>query len=199
MKSFSCLDEAFHHQNTCPFCDKVITRGYTQISFNGGETLVEFSLYKASITLDYHSGEIREYSTAPAFQEIATRSYPVYSCNGSAQSATRAGKELFRVICNCNDCGKYAYVLQVHVDMDLKKVIGIFLNSETFSFEKGSHLYEVKNIYATNKTEYSSFTNYELDEAKPSDKQSITLPLIPMDLSNPEKTLERIKTLIVFS
>jgi len=199
MKQFQTLDEAFHHQSNCPFCHKVITKGWAQMTFDGGETLVEFDLGKTSVTLDYKTGDLREYKTSSPFEEIATRSYPVYASNGSAHSAQRNGKELFRVICACTECSQYTYVLQIHLDMDKRRVVGIFLNSETLSIEKGTDLHEIKNVYATNKTEYSTFTNYESDDIKTNDRKSIVLPLIPMDLSNPTKTLDRIKTLVLFS
>jgi hypothetical protein len=160
---------------------------------NGGETLVEFSIGKSSLILDYNTGELKELKSA-SFEEIHTRSYPVYSSNGSAYSAQKYGKQIFGVYCSCGKCGQYGYTLQVHLDLDLGKIICIFLNSETLSFEKGSLLHEIRNIYSTGKTDYRVFDNDNVTETK-----TLTLPLIPMDLSDPDKTLERIKTLALFS
>lgn len=194
MKQFTCLDEAFRHKNDCPFCHAIITRGYTSITMNGGETLVEFQIVKSSITVDYNTGELREYKQAPAFEEIHTRYYPVYASSGSANSIQRSGKHIFGAYCSCNQCGQYAYNLQIHLDMDQGKIVGIFLNSETFSFEKGPLLYEIRSVYSTGKTHYKVFNNDADSETK-----TLVLPLIPFDLSNPDKTLERVKTLALFS
>lgn len=194
MKQFFSLNEAFSHQNDCPFCHAIITRGYASITMNGGETLVEFSIGKSTMIFDYNSGDLREYRQNNSLQEVTTHSYPVYASNGSAHSLSNAGKQLFGVYCSCNQCGQYGYTLQLHVEMGPNKIVGIFLNSETLSFEKNDFLYEIRNVYSSDKTEYKVFNNDKGSETK-----TLTLPLIPMDLSNPDKTLERIKTLAIFS
>lgn len=194
MKQFSCLNEAFSHQNDCPFCHAIITRGYASITMNGGETLVEFSIGKLTMTLDYNSGELREYKNTSSFQEVVTKSYPVYASNGSAHSVSPSGKQLFGVYCSCNQCGRYTYTLQIHIDMGLSKIVGIFLNSETLCFEEESNLYEIRNVYSSEKTEYKVFDNDAVSETK-----TLNLPLIPLDRSDPNKTLERVKTLVLFS
>lgn len=199
MTTFKTLDAAFNYRTHCPLCQEPIVKGYSSITEYDGEKTVEFDLGNTKVTIEYYGGKILEWREGSSFTEIITTGTPVYASNGSAQSLSRSGKEVFRVICCCGKCSCYAYILQVHMDMDEKRVVGVVLNSETLSFERGPLLHEIKNIYTTEKTEYTTFTNYESEDAKPHDKQTTVLPLIPMDLENPDKTLNRIKTLVLFS
>lgn len=196
---FNTLEAAFKHKTTCPFCDHTIAPGYIQMSYNGSETLVRLRLGNGTLTVDYNTGSLKSFEVPSGNYNIPTTNYPVYASNGSACYNTKSGKELFKVICHCYECSCYVYVLQVHIDWTAQKIIDIVLNSERFSLERGPVLHEIKNIYTTEKTEYTTFTNYESEDDKPNDKQTTTLPLIPMDLENPDKTLNRIKTLVVFS
>lgn len=93
----------------------------------------------------------------------------------------------------CNSCCRFDYRIQIRIDLQNKKVAGVVLNSETISWEdEDKMLHEIKNIYPVNKTYYSYFVQGAVDK-------KIDLPLVPLNLSNPKETVDRIKTLIVFS
>jgi hypothetical protein len=107
-----------------------------------------------------------------------------------------------RIGMTCDDCCQYHYLVKFVIDVGMKSIINIELNSETISIDdnKGT-VHEIKNIYPTKETEYTYFTKGDriyLDGTHVGEK-SITLPLITLDLDNPTKTLERIRTLVLFS
>jgi len=101
---------------------------------------------------------------------------------------------------HCEDCCQFAYNIQIHMDLGQKKLIEIFLNSESISVEDGRDLHEIKNIYAMKKTEYNYFPN-ELAEPQQESKYKgrIIFPLIPLNLINPMETVNRIRNLIIYT
>lgn len=94
---------------------------------------------------------------------------------------------------SCPQCCQFSYTLRLRVDLSACRLIGTFLNSETISLEDKNITHEIKNVYATGQTEYF----YTKEDSRK--EKAITLPLIPLDLDNPKKTLERIRTLLIFS
>ncbi len=184
MKQFKNLDEAFHHHHSCPFCNEPMKLGYSRLLVLESKTIVTFQVGDATIDVDYYDNDVIWHS----------------------EKSKPSKLEMFRVLTTCDSCSKYGYVLQVHVDSDVMKVIGIYLNSETFSIELGDELYEIKNLYSTGKTTYDKFdrVNIDTETVKASGwsgrrNSTISFPLIPMDINNPEKTLDRIKGLVIFS
>jgi hypothetical protein len=186
MKQFKNLDEALHYHYNCPVCGDVMKAGYSTLLVVDGKTTITFKLGDDSIAIDYYGDDIEWYSER----------------NTSSQYVL----DFFGIGVHCDLCSKYAFSIRVQADRTKNKVVNICLNSETLSIEKGEDLYEIKNIYSLERTEYDKFTKVDIDDGtvKMSGYQgrrngTITFPLIPLDLKNPEKTLERIKGLIVFS
>jgi len=179
MKQFKNLSKAFRHQVCCPFCQKQVQIGWTKLTNtyekNRNVNVVTLSTGSFVFEIDCDDNKIIE-----------------VRCEGTKLS----GLFMFSVLAFCNDCSKYGYVIQVHADLVQMKVAGVYLNSETFSIEKNDTLYEIRNVYPMKKTEYSIFRK-GTDFSDQLDKQA-ELPLIPLDLENPERTLDRIKGLIVF-
>jgi hypothetical protein len=89
----------------------------------------------------------------------------------------------------------YCFSIQVWIDLAKIAVTRIILNSERVSWEDENEvLHEIVSIHSTNKTKYSYIYP---DTSK--DDGIITLPLIPIDVSNPKDAVTRIRKLIVFS
>lgn len=106
----------------------------------------------------------------------------------------------------CASCYQYSYVAQILADIAKKEVVDIVLNSEYISVEdEDGLLHEIKNVYPLNTTEYTYFDVNKYCEESESDieytgyDKTITIPLVPLDLACPEKTVQRIRNLIVFS
>lgn len=186
MKQFKNLDEAFHYHSTCPVCSGTMKTNYSQLLTSDGKTTIVFQLKDDSIEADYYGDDIKWYS------ERSTNSQYVL--------------DFFGISIVCDGCSKYSYTLRVCADRPKEKITSIHLNSESLSVEKNDELHEIKNIYSIKRTEYVKFTKVEEHTEVLSmsgwlsrRNGSISLPLIPLDLSNPEKTIDRIKGLIVFS
>lgn len=94
--------------------------------------------------------------------------------------------------CMNRDCSQYSYVLQMWINLDMKRVTEVYLNSEFIAFDEGQITHELKNIYTTGKTIY---TYYDEDGSM----KSIPLPLVELNVSKPSETLERVKNLLIFS
>lgn len=186
MIQFKNLDEAFHHHYKCPMCGDVMTAAYSTLLVNQGKTTITFKLGDDSVVADYYGDDIEWFS------ERNTNSQYVL--------------DFFGVSIRCDGCSKYGYTIRVKADRSKKKIIDIVMNSESLSIEKDEDLYEIKNIYSLGRTEYDKFTKVDVDDGtvKMSGWQgrrngTVVLPLIPLNLDDPEKTLDRIKGLIVFS
>ena len=92
---------------------------------------------------------------------------------------------------DCKKCSQYGYVLQVHADMESRKICGLYLNSEWITVENDGVVYEIKDNYATQKTYYSCYSDKKDQHAE--------IPLIPLNVQSPFETVDRAKKLLVFS
>jgi len=93
---------------------------------------------------------------------------------------------------DCKQCMQYAYTLQLRFDLTDLVVESAILNSEFVSIEDGENVHEIRNVYTMNKTEYSHINRKKRHN-------TLQLPLVSDDLSNPQEVLNRIKKLIIFS
>lgn len=100
---------------------------------------------------------------------------------------------------SCSKCKQYNYVLQLLVKLDPLCLTDIVFNSETCIFQdylRGER-WELKNVYTTQKTIYTHFAEPVLNTLIREAGQE--LPLLPLDRSEPNKTLERVKNLLIFT
>jgi hypothetical protein len=106
------------------------------------------------------------------------------------------GKLFESLTIGCQNCHQFSYVVQVVIDGTAMRVEHLFLNSEFISWSEKEITHEIKNIYPTGKTEYSrsaSIGKSHLIDC------NISIPLIPLNLTNPVETMDRIKKLNLFS
>lgn len=175
MKEFKNLQEAFDYRTLCPFCEKQISPGWHSISFEeGGHYIVTLISGSTSFRIGLIDNKVYQMSD-PSIMN---------------------GTFIFRVVSVCSHCTKYSHVIQVHVDIGTMKAIGFFLNSELVHVEDSSRRYEINNIYATEKTKMTTYYTLLSQSHPPID--SVEMPLIPLDMKAPLKTVERIKSLLVF-
>ena len=138
--------------------------------------------------------------------------YPVFGYTG--HSGSYAGSPVYQQIAfngavyvglavNCQDCCQYGFGLKIILDTNGKGQgqITTELNSEMLSIESkgGDTVHEIKNIYPTNQTVYTCFTGSPKRTSLCWNDKTLTLPLVPLDVYDPDKTLKRIKNLVIFS
>lgn len=186
MIEFKNLDEAFRHHTNCPVCGEKMKANYSELHTSDGKTVIVFKLKDDLIEVDYYGDDVKWFT---------------HEKNVNPQYVL----DFFGISITCDDCSKYGYTLKICADRTNNKVTSIHLNSESLSIEKDKELYEIKNIYSLNRTEYIKFTKVEehtevLSMSGWLSKRdgTVSLPLIPLDLDNPEKTVERIKGLVIF-
>ena len=104
------------------------------------------------------------------------------------------GVSMVGLTIKCNQCLGYSMTLNVRCKRkkDGDRIESVAVNSEEVSIEVDDVLYEIRNVYGTNKTEYSSFVGKE-------DKVQSAFPLITDNLDNPYALLAKIQKLIAFS
>ena len=212
MKQFASLTDGLNYVTVCPMCHTPtdindldadlmpISVPYETPHNKDLKGKLQFDLYDTDIlNLDIETG------TAELIRDAMMSSY-----NTSQMYA--GGTLLVRLGVDCNDCCQYNYLLQLHIDLTKMALIKTVLDSETLSIEKGDVVHEIKNSYVKDETMYyivnrsrslatqmTSDGMQEIQQLTDTVDKSITLPLFPLDLLNPEETLQRITKLIVFS
>jgi len=199
MIQFQSLNQAFEYHKCCPSCGShlIVDSGdfAERVEYSDGHQCQRFAF-----RMDYKYDDVLYINTFTNEVEFRlTRSLheePVYGGgHRSGQTPTYKsydGMWYQGIITSCHECCQFSYTLQLQVDLGRPKVIGIILNSETISLDDKGVTHEIRNTYTTKQTEYYRTTL----SAK---EKTITLPLIPLDFNDPKKTLDRIKTLLIFS
>lgn len=201
---FPSLSAGLDYHTHCPVCsspmkinelDAQITHKYER---DGGltRTLTWHCDGRDTLTVDL---DTHEFSLS-----VKSDTIPVYGSRAGALNynfSSFSGLMYNGLRISCNTCCQYEYCLKVICDIDAEKkgTLKVELNSETLSIEDnvGMLLHEIRNIYSCNRTEYMLYTK-DHTSTRWEDK-TITLPLIPLNTSNPTETLQRIKTLVLFS
>lgn len=93
---------------------------------------------------------------------------------------------------SCTNCHMYDYTLQLFVNLDYWKVTKAILNSEFVTIDEGEHVYEIKNVYTLEKTEYTHI-------AQGIHGKTLILPLVSNSMKRPKDVLKRVKSLLLFS
>lgn len=196
MKQFKNLLEVLQYHSKCPFCSGKMSAGWDMAyDENSVKAYLKFGL--TTLTVDCYNNNIIECRQTSSYNHLPAIGGMVSQYMGSSLSDLSAkGIDIRRLNISCESCSKYSYLIQVHISIEHGRLIALVLNSESASIEEGAKLYEVKNIYTTEKTEMSTFHTHLSQQRGALDK--VELPLVPLDLQNPLKTVERIKNLIVF-
>lgn len=197
MKHFKNLHEAIQYHERCPFCaGKMVTDMDMTYDENTLKAYLKFGTSK--VIVDCVTNDIIQYSEYSATDTTYSIGcdIPMVTKMSSLPGLITNGVNYRKINVTCDDCFKYGYMVQVLLSLDSRKIIGLVLNSETVSIENEAKLYEIKCIYTTEKTEMSTFHTHTSKQRGPLDK--VEFPLVPLDLQNPMKTVERIKNLLVF-
>lgn len=198
MKQFKNLFEVLNYHSKCPFCSGKMSAGWDMAyDENSVKAYLKFGL--TTLTVDCYNNNIiecRQTSNNNTIYGIGGIGPAVQYVGSSLSDLSSHGIDIRRLNISCDGCSKYSYLIQIHISLEHGRVVALVLNSESASIEEGAKLYEIKNIYVTEKTEMSIFHTHTSQQRGALDK--IELPLVPLDLQNPLKTVERIKNLLVF-
>lgn len=197
MKQFKNLLEAVGHNHYCPFCEDKMSTDIDSV-YDENVHKAYFKFGSSKVIVDCVTNDIIQYSEGSSVETTygIGCDVPIVQKTLSLPGLITNGINYRKINITCGDCCKYGYLVQVLISLEHRKIVGYFLNSETISVEEGAKLYEIKNIYATGKTEMSTFHQHLSKQRGTLDK--VDLPLVPLDFKNPMKTIERIKNLLVF-
>lgn len=209
MKEFRTIQDALDYRVECPICN-------SRLCIDKNEVDMRLDTDYKRPTLTWSSPDSKlciDLETNAVLSYTLTRSMsPVYGIGSNAPLSYIAGQNrinitsdghlMERIVVGCEDCHQYYYVLQVVVQTKPARLEALFLNSEFLAIDERGTTHEIRNVYSFEKTEYNRFINRADDTHTTSHyigDNTVSLPLIPLDLENPHKTLERIKTLVLFS
>jgi hypothetical protein len=196
MISFTSLNKALAYRTICPFCD-------SHLEINDRDLASIDYVYDAwdepKYVLSFYMGSNNDdliKITLPS-EEVEINFSTPKSTFGTTASMTQlitSGRIYHRLVKDCKRCCQYSFTLQVvfYVEAPNAYIGNVHLNSECISVEDGKLVHEIKNVYSTEKTEYSSFS-------KDGSTREAVLPLIPMDVKNPNDMISRIRKLLIFS
>lgn len=181
IKFFKKIRDGINHLTHCPFChsELFINEKEHSISQKKGHPILTFNLIGEDLLhININTDEI----IVDLNQTISSHGYFNYGTNYHG----------INIECTNVDCSLFDFTIQLQTNLDKNKINHIILNSERVSYEdKEGMLHEIKNVYTNNTTEYTFYTETESKTKK--------IPLVPLDFSDPEHTIQRIKKLIIFS
>ena len=206
MKQFRTIQDALDYQVYCPMCSArlEIGRGKVDILIDkyDNHTTLSWSSYDSKLVIDLETNSLISYSLTRDMSPVygIGSNSPVSHVPGRSSNLTTDGHIIERILVGCERCFQYEYIVQVVVGFKESRIVGLFLNSEFLTIDEKGSTHEIRNVYSFGKTEYNRFVSKAEDiYATAVGNDTIILPLIPLDLEQPYKTLERIKTLILFS
>lgn len=177
--NFESLLKALQHHPFCPLCQSSLTPDCRSFS-------------PAHLTINIG------YTDAPLRINLETQ-----DIDWEDPLETYVGAYLNFLTLDCRNCLKFGYVLLLTFDLNIPTLTSIRLDSESILWgDAHNTLHEVKSRYPSETSQYSVFpdfkdiTVFNLNYHK---EDSITLPFIPINFSQPEETIQRAQTMAVFS
>lgn len=209
MKRFSSLLDGVHYMIGCPLCSKTMSYDFAGVTLAAkvsrygdifhelifdlnSRDYVKINMETEEVILEYNKSFI-DYSYVTSGNSPASYISPpanYYPIND--------GVLFLRLSKSCEACCQYTYTLGIQADVQKCVVLHTFLNSEHLTLEEdlGSTVYEIRNVYTTGQTEYRTICRKDNSQGT---NKPLSLPLVPMDLTDPKATLARVKKLVVFS
>jgi hypothetical protein len=178
MKQFSTFLNAIEYHKSCVLCDSKMDINDRDLATDIG---YEFRENKQKVSFFVFSNRDDTVTIDPETNEVE------FSLKNIAGGIFYHGLTI-----DCKSCCQFSYVIQVRIDLSKRILLGTSLNSETLSIEDSEMVHEIKNIYATKKTEYTYFP-------KDGSSKRATFPLVSLNLINPKETIGRLRKLLIFS
>jgi hypothetical protein len=203
MKSFYNIDEVLNYRRHCPQknCGHGIFGDVMTLTYEERGRTAGFTIGDSTLIVDCASNKIVSYSETQklsAVYGIGSGSVHGLGPNRHLWTLSNNGTDMFALHMSCNKCSLYGFTVQVAVSLKQGTLLGLHLNSEFTSVKQGAKVHKINNVYAVDPgiTEMTIYHEHLSSQHPPLDK--VQLPLIPLDVDNPEKALERIKKLLVF-
>lgn len=174
-------------------------RGYGDYHSVITYTLIENG-YKDHFTINVVNNEITRQTEIEIEDQIVGAGLGSQTFKPSVPSSPVAsGYQYLSLGVACKSCHKYDYTVQLILCVKPLAIARIILNSERLVFQEGewSERRELRNVYTTKKTVYSYFPEPKLGFIRNELKQDF--PLLPINREDPNKTLERVKNLLIFT
>ena len=197
---FYNLDEAFSYQRSCPLCREGIYPVEANLKYELDGVKADFTVGDSTFQVNCYSNELTYHSRRSQHDQMVTFGAPqsYIGMTRSSHGLNKGGTDIFKMEMRCHNrqFERYLYVVQVHISLDERRITDLLLNSEHVSIEEGAKLCTIKNVYTTEKTELIIRHQHLSQYHEPVEKIEFTL--IPINLEEPRKTLERIRKLVVF-
>lgn len=177
---FNSLKEALQFQTNCLFCEKELTVDSKNTSgYNDRFRFVISSSSDEAFIVD------KETENVILVKDVKLSPSKRKSLNFNGQFWTS-------MHIDCEDCGRFSYVLQLKFDIDRLSLVDVELNAMSVTFEENDLVSEIRNLYSLEETWLITYNSS-------GDTKATKLPLIQIDLGDPEKTLARVRKLVVYS
>lgn len=212
---FHNLQHALDFRQYCPFCsERMLIEGRAKIEtvFNDRTYTVSKPVRHFSTRISWRTEDGEEIWFNPSENtiEIAYRyanDMPIGSdVHCSSPRFNRTPKAIYdghlyeKMKLVCEHCGNYEYMVQIVIDVGRKRIDEIVLNHEKLEWKEATNqIHRVRNVYTFDQTEYTTFFPGDGKYDKVKEWKQTTLPLIPLNLDELQKTIDRIKTLVLFS
>jgi hypothetical protein len=205
MKQFETLKELWDYCAYCPFCMRKCRQTFVSVGPDNVFILVDFKkkadelllqctyknkrhIYNVNYDIDCVANSFSV--EVPTIQEVPP---------GETANPDRAKRAYFYFFVEgiCRDCHCSAHGTDLELDIVDKKISNISLERESLYFLECKDKFHVSPIYDRN-VMLVSRCSVDGDLIEDSEK-TIQLPLVKLDPTDQEKTVNKIKTLILFS
>lgn len=195
---FYNLNEAFRYRSSCPLCQENVYPIEANLKYDHDGIKADFSVGNSTFQVNCDSNELTYHSRRSSHDQMVTfgASQSYIGMTHSSYGLHTGGTDIFKMEMCCHKCEHYRYVVQVYLSLDERRITDLVLNSEAVILEDGAKLCTIKNVYTTEKTELVIRHQHLSQHHEPLEK--IEFPLIPLNLQEPRKTLDRIRKLVVF-
>jgi len=178
---FKNILDCLNYKTHCPFCKEkmALYRSDSYIEYKSEEPRLRFNLSEENaVIIDTITNEV-EYQTKKSLFVNTKSKYSIIF-------------EGIKIICQNELCLRYTYIVQIQIDIKNLKINDFGLNTEyILHMDDNEIIYEIKNNYISNSTEYNIYNNDTIKYHK--------IPLILPDLSNIKKTIDRINNLLIIN
>jgi hypothetical protein len=196
MIKFRSFLEGLRYRSKCPLCSKqmeVNDRDLVErLEYPLGHPYQRFTFYLGQRSDDVLLVDPNSEMVVIKYATVQETTNGMYTGRVAGNYTIYNGEWRHALTMNCNSCSQYHFTLQVHSNLTERRLIGTFLNSESVSVEENDMVHEVRNVYSMEKTEYTCFP-------KDGSSKRSSIPLVPLNLSDPKETISRIRKLLIFS